>query len=163
MIVVVAGLLGLFLLARGGSNSLLASGTPSGGASKVTSTVPNVPTIAPPTTVAAAPPSTRAPSEVNIAIYNATKGAVATAAGNAKSKLSPFGYTNVSIDDAPDAIKQSAVLYAAGYQADAQAIADTLGFDRGAVAPADGAKNNPGAGKGASIVVVIGTDTVGKD
>lgn len=158
VIVVAAGLLGLFLLARGGTTGLVShdGSTPSGG--HVTSTTGNVPTIAPaPTTVA--PSATKAPADVSVAVFNATGGAVTNAAGDAKAKLTPLGYNQISIADAPQAEKASAVYYADGYQANAQAIAGALGFDPGSVKAAAGAPNSPGAGQGASVVVVIGTDT----
>lgn len=158
VIVVVAGLLGLFLLARGGTNSLFADDEPATGAAHVTSTTGNVPTIAPPPTTAKAPVDTKAPAEVTVAIYNATAGAITGAAGDAKAKLTPLGYEQVTLNDAPGAISTSAVYYADGFQANATAIAQALGYDSGAVKAADGATDNPGSGSGASVVVVIGTD-----
>lgn len=160
VIVVVAGLLGLVLLARGGTNSLLDGGEPvAAGDTHVTSTTGNVPTIpAAPSTDAAAPVDTRAPGEVSIAVFNATAGAITGAAGDAKALLVPLGYENVTLADAPQAIESTAVLHAEGFEANATAIAQALGYDPAVVAPADGAANNPGAGQGTSIVVVIGTD-----
>lgn len=157
VIVVAAGLLGLFLLARGGTTGLVSHDEVASSGSHVTSTTGNVPTIAPtPTTVA--PSATKAPADVSVAIFNATGGAVTSAAGDAKAKLTPLGYNQISIADAPEATKASTVYYADGYQANAQAIAGALGIDPSAVKSSAGAPSNPGVGQGASVVVVIGTD-----
>jgi len=158
VIVVVAGVLGLVLLARGGTNSLLDDDQPVAQQTHVTSTIANVPTIAPAPTTVAPPVGTKAPADVSVAVFNATAGAVTGAAGDAKAKLVPLGYENVSLDDAPQAIQATAVYYAAGFEPNATAIAQALGYDPKVVAPADGANNNPGASSGASVVVVIGTD-----
>lgn len=158
VIVVVAGVLGLVLLARGGTNSLLDNDESVVAQTHVTSTTGNVPTIAPAPTTLAAPTDTKAPAEVSVAVFNATAGAITGAAGNAKAKLVPLGYNNVTLADAASAIEATAVYYAEGFESNATAIAQALGYDPGVVAPADGAANNPGQGQGASIVVVIGTD-----
>ncbi len=158
VIVVVAGVLGLFLLARGGTNSLLDNDEPVAQQTHVTSTIANVPTIAPAPTTAAPPADTKAPADVSVAVFNATAGAVTGAAGDAKAKLVPLGYENVNLADTPQAIEATAVYYAAGFESNATAIAQALGYDPKVVAPADGAQNNPGEGSGASVVVVIGTD-----
>lgn len=158
VIVAVAGVLGIVLLARGGTTSLIDSTRPDKAQTHVTSTTGNVPTIAPPPTTATPPADTMAPADVSVAVYNATAGAVTGAAGDAKAKIVPLGYENVTLSDAPQAIEATAVYFAAGFEANATAIAQALGFDAGVVTPAEGAQNNPGSGSGASVVVVIGTD-----
>lgn len=166
VIVVVAGLLGVFLLARGGTTSLLdnSESTPVAGAPDTT--VANVPTIAPSASVVEQSPGSgeeKPAAEVTVAIYNATAGAITGAAGDAQSKITPLGYQQIQLADAPSAIEASAVYFADGYDGNAQAIADALGLDGDAVAPLEGAENNPGAGAGTDIVVVIGTDAAGGD
>lgn len=158
VIVVVAGVLGLVLLARGGTTSLFDDGEPVAANTHVTSTTGNVPTIAPAPTTVAAPTDTKPPAGVKVAVFNGTAGAITGAAGDAQSKLTPLGYENVTLADAPQAIEATAVYYAAGFEQNATAIAQALGYDPGVVAPAQGATNNPGEGQGASVVVVIGTD-----
>ena len=91
VIVVVAGVLGLVLLARGGTNSLFDDGEPVAANTHVTSTTGNVPTIAPAPTTVAAPTDTKAPADVKVAVFNATAGAITGAAGDAQSKLTPLG------------------------------------------------------------------------
>ena len=158
VIVAVAAVLGLALLARGGTHGLVDATPADTVAAHVTSTTGNVPTIAPTPTTVVAPTDTKAPADVTVAVYNATAGAITGAAGAVKDKLTPLGYNQVTLNDAPAAIDKTAVYYAAGYEANATAIAKALGYDPSVVAAADGATNNPDSGSGASIVVVIGTD-----
>ncbi len=164
VIVVVAGLLGLFLLARGGSAGLLDTSEPGPVAGAPSTTVENVPTIAPSVSAVEEPPAAteeQPAAETTVAIFNATAGAVTGAAGDAQSKITPLGYEQTSLADAPSAIEASAVYFADGFEANAKTIADALGLGPDVVAPADGAQNNPGAGAGTDIVVVIGTDAAG--
>lgn len=161
VIVVIAGVLGLFLLARGGTSSLLDTSESGPVAGAPDTTVENVPTIAPSESVVEeSPESTEgAPAaEVSVAVYNATGGAIPGAAGEAQDVITPLGYEQISLADAPDTIEASAVYFADGFEANAQAIADALGYGSDAVAPAEGAENNPGAGAGTDVVVVVGTD-----
>lgn len=158
IIVAVAAVLGLFLLARGGTDTVVATDKPKNEPAHVTSTTGNVPPIAPTPTTVAPPTDTKAPADVSVAVFNGTGGAVTGAAGNAKSKLVPLGYSQITLADTTSAVQATAVYFADGFQADAAAIAEALGYDPGVVTPAEGAQTNPGAGIGASVVVVIGTD-----
>jgi len=81
--------------------------------------------------------------------------AVVGAAGNNKAKLTPLGYTQVSIFDTTPT-DASAVYYAEGSQGDAQAIAQVLGISD--VAAASSATTIPSQGQGMAVVVVIGKD-----
>lgn len=164
VIVVVAGLLGLFLLARGGTSSLLDTSEPAPVAGAPTTTVENVPSISTSPSVVQEPPDAaegKPAAEVSVAIFNATAGAITGAAGDAQSKLTPLGYDQTSLADAASAIEATAVYYADGFEANARAIAEALGYDADVVAPAAGAENNPGAESGADVVVVIGTNAAG--
>jgi hypothetical protein len=155
VIVVAAGLLGLVLLARGGSTSLLASGS-SATNSQPTTTVVNVPTI--PKTATTVPQATNPPADVKVAVFNGTGGKDENAAGNNQRKLTPLGYTQVTIADTT-ATPTSAVYYADGSQGDAVAIASALGLPTTAVAPMSSAKSLPPGTQGVNVVVIIGEDS----
>lgn len=160
VIVVVAGLVGLFLLARGGTSTLLDTSEPAKVAGAPVTTVENVPTIAPDSTVVKSEGESEGQpaADVTVMVFNATAGAITGAAGDAQSKLTPLGYDQITLADAPTAIEATAVYWSDGFEANAQAIADALGYDAGVVTPAEGAQDNPGAGSGSNVVVVIGTD-----
>ncbi len=154
VIVVVAGLVGLFLLYRGGSSGVLASSEPA--PAHATTTVANVPTIPAPTTTAP-PPSTSPPAQVSVAIFNATGGKVPGAAGDNRNKLTPLGYSQVTINDSTP-VPKTAVYYAKGSKGDALAIAKALGYHASVVAPSSGAKSLPPGAQNAAVVVIIGQD-----
>ena len=94
-----------------------------------------------------------APANVTVLVANGS-GKSGVAATNA-TKLKTAGYTKVDTTNSPTTAK-SAVYYAAGAQADAQAVATALGLDPSVVAampsppPVDLA--------GATVLVVIGSD-----
>ena len=157
VIVVVAALLGVFLLARGGSNDMTANKV-NKATSVTTTTVAGVPSIpAGPTTIA--PSASSDPAAVKVGIFNGTSGKTRndTAAGDAKRKVTPLGYTNVTISDTA-ATAKSAVYFAEGFGGDAASIAKTLGLPATTVKPIAGAKGLPSGTDGLSVVVILGQD-----
>lgn len=153
VIVVVAGLVGLFLLAHGGTSGLVGT-TSKSGSTHATTTVPVVPTI-PPESSTTAPPTTKPPAGVNVAVFNGTGGKLPNAAGNNKAKLTPLGYSQVAIYDTSPTAK-STVYYQDGFQGNAQAIAKALGI--GPVASTTSAATLPPQATSANVVVIIGQD-----
>ncbi len=154
MIVVAAGLLGLALLARGTSTTLLASGS-GGSSTSPTTTVANVPTI--PKSTTTIPPTTNPPANVKVAVFNGTGGKDQNAAGNNQRKLTPLGYSQVSIADTT-ASPTSAVYYADGSKGDALAIASALGLADATIAPTNSAKSLPPGVQGVNVIVIVGED-----
>lgn len=157
VIVVAAAVLGLVLLARGGSNSLLGA-TQNPTRSKTTTTVVNVPTIPKPA-VTTAPTATNPPADVKVGIYNGTGGKDGSAAGNNQKKLAPLGYTQVSINDS-GATPKSVIYYAEGAQGDATAISKALGLPGVTVESVASAASLPPGAQGLAVVVIIGENSV---
>jgi hypothetical protein len=155
ILIAVAVLIGVLLLAKGFSqeDGLVSLTTPEKQTTTTTAAA-NAPAGAgadeeTTTTTAAA----NAPASVTVLVTNGTgKSGVA---GTNADKLKAAGYTKVDTANAPTTAK-SAVYYAAGAQADAQAVATALGLDPSVVAampsppPVDLA--------GATVLVVIGSD-----
>ena len=157
VLVVAAGLLGLVLLARGGNSSLISAGS-SNGSGHVTTTTAPVPTV-PNETTTVPPPATNKPSDVTVAVFNGTGGKDPNAAGDNKAKLTPLGYSQVSIADT-SATPKSAVYYSvAGAQGDAVAVAAALGLPCSAVTSSTNAASLPAGAQGSSVIVVIGEDS----
>lgn len=157
VIVVVAALLGVFLLARGGTSDVLDTSTPSNDKSSAPiTTVAGLPPIAKPTTTPP-PPPTNAPASVNVAIFNGTGGKIVGAAGKNRDKLTPLGYTQIAIYDTA-ATEKSVVYYGEGARGDAAAIAKALGFADSAIESVDAATNLPSNAQGASVIVIVGQD-----
>lgn len=153
-LVVAAGLLGIVLLARGGNSSLLSTGSSSGSSHATTTTAP-VPTVPNETTTVPAPAANK-PADVTVAIFNGTGGKDPNAAGNNKAKLTPLGYTQVTIADTT-AVPKSVVYYTvAGAQGDAIAVAKALGLSPSTVTSSTNAASLPPGAQGASVVVIIG-------
>ena len=147
-------MLGLVLLARGGNNSLLSTGS-----SNASGT--------PPRPRAGAdraerdhhpPPATNKPAASPFAVFNGTGGKDPNAAGNSKAKLTPLGYAQVTIADRT-ATPKSAVYYSVARQGDAVAVATALGLPRSAVNSSTNAASLPPGAQGASVIVVIGEDS----
>ena len=153
VIVVVAALIGVFLLARGGTRTLGGASTKAAG--KTTTTVVNVPTI--PKEQSTVPPVTNPPGGVKVAVFNGTGGKNQNAAGDAKRALAPLGYTSVSINDMTGTPK-SMVYYATGAQGDAAAVAKAVGLPTAPVEPTSKAASLPAGAQGSAVVVIIGQD-----
>lgn len=126
-----------------------------------TTTSPNDKNAAPTTTTPAqagtitAPPSTKAPADVNVYVVNAADPAK-TLAGPMANELTSLGYTVTGRVDGPVS-PESNVWYIPGYEGDAKAIATAIGFGTSTVAPLpDPAPVT--VPPGTAIVVSIGTD-----
>jgi hypothetical protein len=156
VIIAVAVVLGLVLLARGGHGSLIDRAASHGNTS--TTVEASTPTV-PIETTTSAPPPTNAPASVKVAIFNGTGGALPNAAGDSQRKLTPAGYSNVTIADTT-ATQTSAIYYAPGAQGDADAIAKALGMSV-TPKPSSSAASLPGGSTGAQVIVIIGADAAG--
>jgi hypothetical protein len=153
VVLVVAVVIGVFLLAKGGSSGTIGRST----SNKTTTTVTSPAlTTTTPTTVT---PSTNAPASVTVAVANGTGGRNTHASSQTKSKLAPAGYSQVTIlNDLASSVQSSAVYFTKPTaQGDAFAVAQVLGLSSSAVQSATGAKLPPGSGD-AQVVVVIGVD-----
>ena len=157
VLVVAAGLLGLVLLARGGNNSLISTGA-SNATGQVTTTTAPVPTI-PNEITTVAPPATNKPADVTVAIFNGTGGKDESAAGNSRAKLTPLGFTQITIADTTAMPKSAVYFTVAGAQGDAVAIAKALGLPGSVVTSSSNAASLPAGAQGASVIVIIGENS----
>lgn len=117
-----------------------------------TDTLPTTSSV--PTTVAARPPS-----EVSVLVANGT--AILGLAGRNTEILQGAGYQTLQPVDATRALDVTTVQHAEGYEAEARAIALTLGLPASSVQPL----NSPPVPDtmGANVVVLLGTDTASPD
>ncbi len=104
----------------------------------------------PPTTAA---PVARPPAEVSVIVANGS--GKTGAAGALKTTLQGQGYTTVGTADGPP-VTTTIVYYADGYQAEAKALATTIGTDPAAVRVLP--TEPPVAMEGATVLVVLGPD-----
>lgn len=145
-ILVVAVVLGVYLLSLGGRGPVTATG-----ASSSTSTT------APPgsTTSTTAAAGAKASAAVKVLVANAshTNGV----AGYYTSKVAAAGWGTLTPLTANTAESTSSVYYAAGQQANATAVATLLGVPASAVQPL-GATVPVSGTTGAAVVVVVGSD-----
>ena len=156
VIIAAAVVLGAVLLARGGHGSLLDRATSHPKSS--TTVQADFPSTTNETTTAV--PTTNPPSQVKVAIFNGTGGALPNAAGDNQRKLTPHGYTQVSINDTT-ATGTSVIYYAPGAQGDAAAIAALLGLPAKTPVPLSQAASVPAGAGGAQVIVVVGADAAG--
>ena len=180
LLVAFALLLGIGVLAKVAPSvhSVAATNTAnSGAASSTTTTAPAPPgAVSAPTSTTSAPaPSTTTttagsshrstttttsagthpPSTVKVIVANGTS--TPGVAGKLKSKLQAAGYNVLAPQNTTTPARASSVYYAAGYQADGQAVAVDSGLSASASQPMSGSV--PVAnGSSAQIVVVIGPD-----
>jgi hypothetical protein len=98
-------------------------------------------------------PVANPPANVTVLVANGS-GTTGIAGTNAET-LTSRGYTNVETTNAPTT-STTRVYYAEGAQADAQAVATSLGFDQSTVAALPSPPPVPLAG--ATVLVVIGSD-----
>lgn len=154
VVLVVAVVIGVFLLAKGGSGGTIGH---SSSAKKPTTTVSSP--VLTTTTVTTVTASTNAPASVTVAVANGTGGRNTHASSQTKAKLTPAGYTHITIlNDLASSAQTSTVYFTKPTaQGDAFAVAQVLGLSSSAVQSATGAKLPPGAGD-APVVVVIGVD-----
>ncbi len=98
--------------------------------------------------------ASRAPSEVTVLVANGT-GIKGLGTQNAEV-LKGLGYSTLTAVDATKALDASAVQFAEGFQAEAQAVALTLGLQPSSVQPL----NSPAVPdtQGATVIVLLGAD-----
>lgn len=145
----VAVLIGFVLLLKGldQEGGVVETGSP---ARETTTTTVTAPAADQTTTTTLAP---RPPAEVNVLVANAS-GATGVAGAN-KAKLTAAGYTTVETANAPTQTT-SAVHFAPGWQAEADAVARALGIGASSVSPMPASP--PVALDGATVLVIIGSD-----
>jgi hypothetical protein len=157
-LVVVAVLVGLFLLRNGIDSSTTSTSSSTDGSStdggtsgtdgdsnSTTSTL-----------------GLRSPAEVPLIVLNGS--GVSGAAKKYSTALLNKGYTNLTKPDGDNSTLKpatTAVYYASGFENEASAVASAIGAPATGVAPAPTA--SPGDIAGASVVVVLGTDLGSKD
>ena len=109
-----------------------------------------VPAVVTPATLAV-----RSPSEVKVLVTNGTT--TSGVAAKINSRLQPIGYQLGTPGNTTTASAQSTVQYVAGYEAEAQAVASSLGLASSAVIPM--ATPAPVADiQAANVIVVIGSE-----
>lgn len=101
-------------------------------------------------------PSARPPAEVPTIVLNGS--GVSGAAGNYSEALASLGYQLTDADGANAAtnVPSTQVLYAEGFEQDAAAVAVAIGAP--SLVPAPLSEPSPGEIMGASVVVVLGPD-----
>ncbi|HEV3401213.1 MAG TPA: LytR C-terminal domain-containing protein [Acidimicrobiales bacterium] len=109
---------------------------------------------APPAPSTSAPPAVRRPADVRVTAFNASR--VRGTAGRMSTKLKSLGYNVLpaSADRTPQAT--SVVMFRGGSEAEARALAGSLGLDAGAVAAIDPAVQ--ATAPETELAVVVGDD-----
>jgi LytR cell envelope-related transcriptional attenuator len=102
-----------------------------------------------------APPAPRAPAEVTVLVANTTD--VSGAAGGLTDNLVGKGYQAAPPTDGQPALEQTQVLFVEGFEAEAQAVAATVGAPAEAVQPMP-ATPPVGDLAGAQVLVMLGSD-----
>ena len=125
-LIVGAVLIGLLLLVKGYDSE--------GGVVAESTSVETTTTTVPVETTTTTLPS-KAPAEVVVKVANASGNPANGLAGKTRTTLQGKGYTQISVTDAPSAVTSTQVLYVAGAQGDAQAVATALGLSVDAVQP----------------------------
>jgi hypothetical protein len=123
-------------------------------------TVPVPTTVAPGSGTVAATTTTIAvkpPAEVKVLVANGT--AIRGLGGKTSDALKALGYNVLSPTDSTKALETSSIQYDTGFEAEAKAVATTLGLPVTAVVPL----NSPPVddSRGANVIVLLGAD-VGK-
>jgi hypothetical protein len=154
-LVVVAVLIGLFLLRHGlDTSTTVAPSTATGGTTTGGTTTGGTTTGGTTNTTAAT--SARPPAQVPTIVLNGS--GVKGAAKKYSDALAAATYhlTNPTGGNATANVLATQVLYAAGFQKEAAAVATAIGAPQTAVAPLG--TTLPGNTSGASVVVVLGPD-----
>jgi hypothetical protein len=157
ILIVVAVLIGVVLLAKGFSqeDGLVSTAAPADDRTTTTTqaAAPGGTNESGEETTTTTAAAANAPASVTVLVANGS-GKSGVAATNA-TKLKTAGYTKVDTTNSPTTSK-SAVYYASGAQADAQAVATALGLDPSVVAAVPSPP--PVDLAGATVLVVIGSD-----
>jgi hypothetical protein len=144
---------GGFSLFTGGETAL-----DTGTAASSTTTASTTSTSAAPAepTTTAAPPPVRPPAEVAVRVYNgSSRAGQAVRVGD---RLKAAGYNVLTPGPSPkDPIATSVVQYAEGFDAEARALATSLGVPESAAVPAPDPATVAGIGP-ATVVLVVGED-----
>jgi len=108
----------------------------------------------------AAAPSLRSPAEVRVLVLNGAAQRQGVAASGTET-LKAASYNTAAPKNATKTTAQSLILYLDGYQAEAQAVADTFGPDlTGIVQPYDPASPPVDDIQGANVIVIVGEDDI---
>jgi hypothetical protein len=152
VLIVGAVLIGVLLLAKGyDAEGGVVAATGDDSASATSSTVPVDSTT---TTIAAV--ASLPPAEVPVKVANAS--GASGVAGSTRDTLLEKGYVNVAISDAPSLVPTTQVLFVAGSEGEARAVAEALGLDPATVQPVQDPP--PVALDGAVVLVLAGPDLV---
>jgi LytR cell envelope-related transcriptional attenuator len=150
VLVAVAVVLGFFVLRAVDDTG----GGPSVSEPEATAADPGAGEDAGPDATEPPPPTTRPPGEVTVLVANAS--GVTGAAGAQTEMIAGAGYATVGATDAPQPSDTTQVLAAAGYEADAAALATAIG------APAEAVQQMPEPPPvelgGAQVLIILGTD-----
>ncbi len=151
-VLVVAVVIGILLLNKvddtPGRQVSAGDGGGGNGTEETTTTVPE----APPTTVPARPPG-----EVKVLSANGTK--VRGAAGRVRDTLKAAGYNVLSPIETKQPVETSVVFFAAGFDREAQAVAQALKLPPTSVQPLPAADALPVSDlRGANVVAVVGAE-----
>ena len=161
-LVVVAVLIGLFLL-RNGIDTTVSTSGPTGSDGSGASTDGDTGTDAGTDgTTSSTLIGLRSPGEVPTIVLNAS--GVAGAAKKYSTALLNKGYTNLTNpngDNATNGATTTQVLYTAGFEQEAAAVALAIGAPSSSVAALG--TTTPGTTAGASVIVVLGSDLGAKD
>jgi hypothetical protein len=151
-LVVVAIVVGVFLMNKGGGGSVA---PPASDRLAPTTTTSTAPTAATPSTVASA---TLPPASVKVIAANGTT--VKGLAAKTKATLAGAGFTNVAALSTTTPVPSSIVYFVAGADADAKAVAKAAGFSEARVAPLP-AQVPVSPITGARVIVLLGPDAPG--
>lgn len=157
IVLVVAVAIGLLLLLKAGDSGGTKKVSTGSVGSKTTVDVTTTTTKSGgSTTTTGASSSSHTPAEVKVLVLNGS--GKAGVAKSASTQIGTKGYTMGTPGNAAANVATTSVYYAAGYQADADAIAALLGKDSSIVVAKPATALGPGADT-ANVVVVLGADT----
>ncbi len=152
VLLAVAVVLGIVLLQAFDTGDPVGQAVSSGDSNDtVPTTLSNSGTVAPTTTTTVA---TRTPAEVKVLVANGT--AIRGLGGKTSDALKALAYNVLSPTDTTKALETTSIQYDTGFDAEARAIATTLGLPVSAVVPL----NSPPVddARGASVIVLLGAD-----
>jgi LytR cell envelope-related transcriptional attenuator len=166
IVLVVVTVVGIALLAKAGN----VAGSPQEGSAAPHRSGTTTTTAAPPTgagagsapqgtgpTTSTVPATPHLPANVKVIVVNAAKQA---GVGNSNNKkVGAAGFPTLEVTNAP-AQPTTTIYYAPGYQADADAVKQALGFDDAPVQPAPVQPIVPQASE-ANVIVVLGRNYQG--
>jgi hypothetical protein len=157
LLIAVAVITGVLLLNAGFDDGGSANPTTDGGGSADTTASPDTTGVGPDgsnTTAVTTPVSVRPPNQVKVFVANAA--GIQGAAGRTADALIAAGYVAVP-GNSPTRVEATAIYYTEGFEAEAQAVAATLGVPATSVQPMP---TPPPVAEieGAQVLVVLGPD-----